>query len=222
MSFVARDFAMDGDDRGREFWEKHAANYDRSVKLLGRPFPRMLDLVGESVAGAANVLEVAAGTGLVTAAIAPRVQHLVATDYAESMVDALRKRVIENNLPNVACEHGDIYSLAYPPSSFDAVVACNVLHLLPDLPKALQGLCRVLRLGGKLIAPTFCHDETRSSWLVSRVLAVIGQPMHRRFTTASLREALEHAGVHVRLAETIPGLIPIGYVEGVLETALQA
>jgi hypothetical protein len=42
--------------------------------------------------------------------------------------------------------------------------------------------------------------------------------MHRRFTTASLREALEQAGVHVHLWETIPGLIPIGYVEGVLET----
>jgi ubiquinone/menaquinone biosynthesis C-methylase UbiE len=212
------DLEMASNDRDREFWEKHAANYDRSLKLLGRPFPRMLGLVGESVAGAANVLEVAAGTGLVTTAIAPRVQHLVATDYAESMVGALRKRVRENSLPNVACEHGDIYSLAYPPGSFDAVVACNVLHLVPDLPKALQALCRVLRLGGKLVAPTFCHDETRTSRLVSRVFAVIGQPMHRRFTTASLQEALEQAGLHVRLRETIPGFIPIGYVEGVLKT----
>ena len=210
---------MDGDDRDREFWEKRAASYDRSLKLFGRPFPRMLGLVAESVAGAANVLEVAAGTGLVTAAIAPRVQHLVATDYAGAMVDALRKRVSESSLPNVACEHADIYSLAYPPGSFDAVVACNVLHLVPDLPNTLRALCRVLRLGGKLVAPTFCHDETRSSWLASRVLAVMGQPMHRRFTTASLRESLEHAGVRVRLAETIPGLIPIGYVEGETVTA---
>ena len=206
---------MEGDDLDREFWEKHAANYDRSLKLFGGPFPRMLGLVGESVAGAATVLEVAAGTGLVTTTIAPRVQHLVATDYAEAMVAALRKRVGESGLPNVACEHADVYSLAYPPGTFDAVVACNVLHLVPDLPKALQALCRVLRPGGKLIVPTFCHDETRASWLASRLLALIGQPMHRRFTTASLREALEQAGIHVGHVETIPGLIPIGYVDGV-------
>jgi phosphatidylethanolamine/phosphatidyl-N-methylethanolamine N-methyltransferase len=210
---------MSADDREREFWEKHAANYDRSLKLLGRPFPRMLALVGESVAGSANVLEVAAGTGLVTATIAPRVQNLLAIDYAESMVGALRHRVRQNNLANVACEHADIYSLPYPSGSFDAVVACNVLHLVPDLPKALQALCRVLRLGGKLVAPTFCHDETLTSRLVSRGLAIIGQPMHRRFATASLREALEQSGIRVQLAEVIPGLIPIGYVEGIYEPA---
>ena len=208
---------MDGGDRDREFWEKHAASYDRVLKLFGRPFPRMLSLVSESVSGAANVLEVAAGTGLVTIAMAPRVGHVVATDYAEAMVSALRKRVVEAGLANVECERGDIYALAFPPSTFDAVVACNVLHVVPDLPKAIQALCRVLSLGGKLVTASFCHDETRLSWLVSRALAVVGQPMHRRLTTASLREAVEQAGVHVRLTETIPGLIPIGYVEGVLE-----
>ncbi len=218
MQPVWMDLVMGGGDRDREFWEKHAANYDRSLKLFGRPFPRMLSLVSQSVSGAANVLEVAAGTGLVTTAMAPHVGHLVATDYAEAMVGALRKRVGEAGLTNVECEHGDIYALAYPLGSFDAVVACNVLHLVPDLPKALQALCRVLSVGGKLVAPCFCHDETRTSRLVSRALAVVGQPMHRRFTTASLCEALEQAGVHVGFAETIPGLIPIGYVEGVLET----
>jgi phosphatidylethanolamine/phosphatidyl-N-methylethanolamine N-methyltransferase len=208
-------------NRDREFWEKHAASYDRTLKLFARPLPRMLSLVSEAVSGAANVLEVAAGTGVVTTAIAPRVGRLVATDYASAMLGVLQKRVREAGLANVECEYGDIYALAYPPGSFDAVVACNVLHLVPDLPKALQALCRVLSPGGKLIAPTFCHDETWTSWVVSRALAVIGQPMHRRFTTTSLRDALERAGVRVRLAETIAGLIPIGYVEGVLETAAE-
>jgi ubiquinone/menaquinone biosynthesis C-methylase UbiE len=210
--------SMDDLDREREFWEEHAASYDRVLKLFGRPFPRMLSLVSEAVSGAANVLEVAAGTGLVTAAMAPCVGHLVATDYASAMLGALRERVREAGLANVECEHGDIYALAYPPGSFDAVVACNVLHLVPDLPRALQALCRVLGVGGKLVAPTFCHDETLTSWVVSRVFALSGQPMHRRFTTASLREAFEQAGVQVRRVETIAGLIPIGYVEGEIQS----
>lgn len=208
---------MAGDDGDRKFWERHAASYDRALRLLGRPIPRMLALVGESVSGRTSVLEVAAGTGLATRAIAPRVGHLVATDYAEAMVRALRARVSGSGLSNVTCERRDIYSLDYPPGRFDAVVACNVLHLVPDLPEALRALCGVLRPQGKLVAPTFCHDETRLSRLASRVLAAVGQPMHRRFTTASLRRALEETGLRVDRTETIPGLIPIGHVEAVLE-----
>jgi phosphatidylethanolamine/phosphatidyl-N-methylethanolamine N-methyltransferase len=206
---------MSDDDLDRKFWEKRASNYDSAMKLFGRPMPRMLELVGEAVSATDEVLEVAAGTGLVTQAIAPRVRHLIATDYADSMVAVLQERIREAGFQNVECEHGDIYSLAYSPGRFDTVVASNVLHLVPDLPRALGALCRVLKTGGKLVAPTFCHDETRTSWLVSRGLALMGQPMHRRFSTDSLRDALAQAGLQVRFAETIPGLIPIGYVDGI-------
>jgi hypothetical protein len=41
--------------------------------------------------------------------------------------------------------------------------------------------------------------------------------MHRRFTAASLRQALERRGLRITRAETVPGLIPIAYVESVLD-----
>jgi phosphatidylethanolamine/phosphatidyl-N-methylethanolamine N-methyltransferase len=208
---------MNTAERERAFWDRVAPRYDLSMKLLGGPFPRMLELVGESVASADRVLEVAAGTGLVTAAIAPRVGHLVATDYAQAMLGVLRRRVEEAGFANVVCERADLYALPYPPASFDAVVACNVLHLVPDLSGALASLHGALRPGGRLIAPTFCHHQTLRSRLASRALSVFGQPMHRRFTTGTLRSALEQAGLRVPRAETLPGLIPIGYVEGVVD-----
>jgi hypothetical protein len=90
----------------------------------------------------------------------------------------------------------------------------------PEVGRALDAVCHVLRPGGKLMTPTFCHDETRLSWLVSRLLVTLmGQPMHRRFSAASLRQTLEQRGLRVSRAETIPGLIPIEYVESVLGTA---
>ena len=89
-----------------------------------------------------------------------------------------------------------------------------MLHLVPDLRGALAALQRVTRPGGRIIVPTYCHDETALSWLVSRVLAVTGFPGHRRFTVRSLREAVEAAGVRVTRSETLPGLIPISYIEG--------
>lgn len=200
-------------DPDRSYWERHAANYDRSLRPLGRPLPRMLELVGEAVAGRTRVLEVAAGTGLVTPVLARAAQEVVATDYASSMVDRLTAVVAERALDNVKCQQANLYALPFETASFDAVVAANVLHLVPDLQGAVASLASMLRPDGVLVVPTFCHDETRVSWMVSRLLALTGFPGHRRFKVSSLRAALEDEGVHVRRWERLPGLIPIGYVE---------
>jgi ubiquinone/menaquinone biosynthesis C-methylase UbiE len=57
---------METNHKDREYWDKHAKNYDRSMSLLGRPMPRMVELACEATRGLGSVLEVAAGTGLVT------------------------------------------------------------------------------------------------------------------------------------------------------------
>lgn len=118
----------------RNYWDKHAKNYDRSMALFGGPIPRMVELVGEAVRGATRVLEVAAGTGLVTPALAAGAEEVIATDYSASMVAALEHRVRDAGLGHVRCEQADLYALRFEPETFDAVVAANVLHLVPDLP----------------------------------------------------------------------------------------
>lgn len=200
----------------RAYWERHARKYDASLRLLlGRPIPRMLQLTGDAVRGCKRVLEVAAGTGLVTTAIAKSAETVIATDYAKSMVEMLGQRVKVGGLSNVTCEQADLYSLRFGPGEFDAVVAANVLHLVPDLAGALAAFQRVLKPGGRLVAPTFCHDETVVSCMISRALAVTGFPGQRRFTSKSLRAAMELADLRVSRIETLPGIIPIGYIDGI-------
>ena len=199
---------------GAEYWDKHAKNYDRSMMLLGRPIPKMAALAADAVRSASRVLEVAAGTGLVTVSIARSAKSVIATDYAAAMVEMLEQRMRALDISNVRCQRADIYALSFEAQSFDAVVAANVLHLLPDLPAALKNLRRLIRHGGVLIAPTYCHDETWLSWLTSRALAVSGFPGHRRFTAKSLRATLESEGLHVTRSDILPGVIPIAYIEG--------
>ena len=197
----------------KDYWERHARNYDVSLRwVLGRPLPRMMELASEAVRGKHRVLEVAAGTGIITSAIARTSDSVVATDYAEAMVEALESKIREAGLGNVSCEQADIYALDYADGEFDAVVAGNVLHLVPDLPAAIRALRKVTKPGGLLVAPTFCHDETRTSWVLSRLFAISGFPGHRRFTLESLRTALEENGLQVVQSESLPGLIPIGFV----------
>lgn len=198
------------DARARRFWDARASDYDRSMWLLGRPLPRAIALTCEHLRGSGRVLEVAAGTGLFTRPLAREVGTLVATDYAAGMVEQLRARVAD--LANVEVEQADVYALRCEPGSFDAVLAANVLHLLPDLAGALAALHRVLVPGGQLVVPTYVHAETLRSQVVSRLLALTGFPGRRRSSGDSLAAALEQAGFVVERRETIPGVIPIAWV----------
>ena len=46
--------------RDRKYWERHAHRYDRSLRVLNKSIPRLLELVAAAVRGS-RVLEVAAG-----------------------------------------------------------------------------------------------------------------------------------------------------------------
>ena len=198
-------------DDGRAFWDRTAARYDLSMRVLGGPLDAMLPLVAEEVNGRERVLEVAAGTGLVTRAIAPVVSELVATDYAAAMVTQLQQRVDELNLDNVQTRTLDLYALD-PEERFDAVVAANVLHLVPELDGALLALVSVLPPGGRLIVPTYCHDQHLVARMASGVLSLGGFPGQRRFTLDRLADALAQQGLVVRRRQLLQGLLPIGLV----------
>lgn len=197
-----------------QYWSRQARRYDRVMLVLGRPMPEVARLSADAVHGQARVLEVGAGTGLVTSALAGAVQQVVASDYADGMVAALQQRMRAAGHGNVQCVQADVYQLPYPDASFDAVVAANVLHLLPDLPAGLEALRRVVRPGGVVVVPTYCHAQTRLARAVSALMALAGFPGQRRFDLASLQQAVEAAGMTVTQATLLPGLLPIGFVVG--------
>ncbi|HEY5936678.1 MAG TPA: class I SAM-dependent methyltransferase, partial [Kofleriaceae bacterium] len=189
--------------------------YDKSTRFLSRPVPRMLELAVEAARGKARVLEVAAGTGLITTAIAPVVGELIATDYASEMVKQLEARLVDTGVTNVRCEQADIYNLRFDGGSFDTVFAANVLHLVPDLGGALASLRRVLKRDGVLVAPTYLHAETLRASVLSRVFALTGFPGRRRFSASTLRDAVAAAGFRVAREETIAGPFPVGFIEAI-------
>lgn len=203
-----------GDPHGLEYWEKNAHRYDRSMVLLGRPMAPLLRRLEEAARGAGRALEVAAGTGIVTVTLARRAREVVATDLSEGMLAELRRKVEALGLSNVRCERADLSALPYASGEFDLVVAANVLHLVPDLGAALAELVRVLRPGGLLAVPTFCHAQNVFAAAASRLAALTGLPVRRRLTLAALRSAVEGAGLTVERAQLFAGFFPIGHVEG--------
>ncbi len=194
------------------FWQEQARRYDRAVRLLNRRFDEMARAVASSVQGCGEVLEVAAGTGLVSQRLAPKVGRLVATDTSTEMLKILEGRLNAGSHSNVEIRIADAQALAFDDQTFDAVVMANLLHLLPEPALALREARRVLRPGGVLCAPTFCHGEHLLAHGVSRVLAMVGFPVVTRFSGDSFGRLFKQEGLRVQERQRFPGVLPLCFI----------
>jgi len=98
-----------------------------------------------------RVLELAAGTGVVTRALAsalPESVSLVATDLNQSMLD--HASALGTRRP-VEWRQADALQLPFQDGIFDAVVCQFGVMFFPDKPKAFSEARRVLRPGGIFI-----------------------------------------------------------------------
>ena len=204
--------------RHREFWRRQARSYDRAIDLLNSRFDEMALDVAAEVEGA-EVLEIAAGTGLVTQRLAPRAKRVVATDQSIEMLDILRARMEEIGGDNIHIQLADAVELPFANASFDAVVMANILHLLPAPMRALAEARRVLRPGGVLCVPTFCHGQNLLARTVSRLLGVVRFPVVTRFSGDTLLILVEDSGFAVVKQTRYRGLLPVTSIIAVKGTS---
>ena len=97
------------------------------------------------------MLEVAAGTGVVTRALAvalPERVSIVATDLNQPMLD--QAAALGTRRP-VEWRQADAMPLPFPDGAFDAVVCQFGVMFFPDKARALSEARRVLRPGGRFI-----------------------------------------------------------------------
>lgn len=188
-------------------WDRVAPLYDLAVSALNR---RVYDGTGAVVARLIRpgdtVLECACGTGTITAAIAPACARVVATDYSEGMLKQAGKKLAR--YPNVVVEQADITHLRYADDSFDAVVAANVIHLLPEPGDALKELKRVTRPGGMIIVPTYVIPKKRAHTIFLKLISRCGVHFQEHFDPASYRAFFERMGCVGVTYRVVRGRIP--------------
>src|SRR6187549_3830807 len=135
------------------------ANYERYLgPFLFEPYAD--DLVSRLQHKKYNdILEIACGTGRVTAHLARSVQFdtLVATDLNPDMIDMARTKVKSNKIKWMQANAMD---LPFADRYFDLVVIQFGIMFFPDKQKGLKEAYRVLRTGGKIIYSTWNKVET--------------------------------------------------------------
>lgn len=129
------------------------ALYDRHMgPMMFEPYAH--ELARRLPRHAVHVLELAAGTGRVTRRLLEcPVAELVVTDISPPMLDEARRGLGET--PRARWHIADAQQLPFQDAAFDAVVCAFGLMFVPDRPRALREVRRVLRPGGTLLATTW-------------------------------------------------------------------
>lgn len=132
--------------------------YDRHLgPILFQPFA---EVVAERLSETdRDILETAAGTGVVTRAIAAAVprSNILATDLNQAMLDVAAEKTRAGHLK---WQQADAQSLPLEAGSFDVVVCCFGIMFMPDKQAAYREARRVLRPKGRFIFTVWDRIET--------------------------------------------------------------
>lgn len=140
-------------------------------------------------------LDVAAGTGHVSRALAPFVRAIVALDAVDAMLEQGVEQARASGLRNIVFQRGEALALSYPDDIFDLVVTRLSLHHLSDPQQAVAEMVRVCRPGGRIVLVDLVRDPAHPP---PDELERIRDPSHLRvLTRAEISTALAEAGAAV-------------------------
>ncbi len=129
------------------------------------------------------VLEVGCGPGglwLSNHERIPASWTITLTDFSPGMMQEARKNLGEERF---TYEVADAQALPFADASFDTVIANHMLYHIPDLPRALGEIRRVLKPGGYCYASTFGRYHMRE----------LDELMRKRWPKSSWRSLGESA-----------------------------
>lgn len=100
-----------------------------------------------------RILDLAAGTGTSSAALARSGASVVAADFSEGMLEVGRRRQAGN--PLITFVHADAQALPFGDAEFDAVTMSFGLRNVEQPKQALAELFRVTKPGGRIVICEF-------------------------------------------------------------------
>jgi demethylmenaquinone methyltransferase/2-methoxy-6-polyprenyl-1,4-benzoquinol methylase len=155
---------------------------------------RLIDLAGSSAD--LRVLDLATGTGDIAFAFASQRARVTGLDVTIRMIELAKAKPARGRCPVFLV--GDMTALPFASGSFDIVTTGYGLRNVPDLPRAIDEMLRVLKPGGQALSLDFNRPDNavvRAVYLayLTIVGGVLGWLLHRdpdtyRYIPASIRQ----------------------------------
>jgi SAM-dependent methyltransferase len=138
-----------------------------------------------------DVLEIGAGSGTFTIALAEIFSSLTAVDICPDLLEIARSKQSSINLLCMDAHH-----LEFPDDSFNAIIGCSVLHHL-DWDLALQGFFEKLKPGGviRFSEPNLLNPQIFVQKNVPFIKRYVGDsPDEYAFTVWQIERSLKKIG----------------------------
>lgn len=189
------------DNREARFWDRMADRYAAQPVPDEAVYRRKLALTAERLTPTDHVLELGCGTGTTAIHHAPHVECYTAIDVSAAMIGIARDKAAgaEVSAQGLEFRVGTVASVAPPVRPYDVVLVHSILHLLDDVPSALEHINRLVRPGGLIIGSTPCIADF---FPLFRVIGPIGRtlglmPRVNVFSTHQFKGWLSDAGHEV-------------------------
>lgn len=198
--------------REENVWNRFSLIYDMFVKKDEKAYKEIIEQTALILKPEDKVLEIATGTGIIALGLCEYIEYIEATDFSPDMIALADKKASQMGISNIHFSVQDAYNLNYSSNSFDAIIICNTLHIMPEPEKALSEIKRVLKQDGKLIAPTFVHAQSIEAGVLSRLMSLTGFRTYNKWTQQSYYDFLVHNGFEVSISKEIKASFPIVYI----------
>jgi len=121
------------------------------VHAAGPDLDAARERVSRGVKSDAQVLDVGAGAGHLSFAVAPAVARVVALDPSPAMLATVRAAAAARGLPQIETQEGCAHALPFAAASFDLVCTRYSAHHWFDVPRALAEMRRVVKPSGFIL-----------------------------------------------------------------------
>ncbi|GAA4070169.1 demethylmenaquinone methyltransferase [Microbacterium laevaniformans] len=141
-------------------FDEVAAGYDRTNTVLSLGNDRLWRIATTRAIAprpGQRILDLAAGTGASSVALARSGAEVVAGDFSPGMIAEGRRR--HGHVPNVTFVEADAMALPFSDGEFDVVTISFGLRNVNDPKKALAEMLRVTAPGGMLLVCEFSHPQ---------------------------------------------------------------
>ncbi|TWT60945.1 class I SAM-dependent methyltransferase [Rubinisphaera italica] len=193
-----------------EFWDKSAGNYDKTEQRFEHIHRKSRENARKHLKVGDVVLDYGCGTGTAACELANQVKEIHAIDISSKMVEAAKGKADARNLQNVSFLQADIFDERYKEESFDAILAFNILHTVPNPQDVVERFHEMLKPEGVFISVTPCL-RGKMSFLVNlqiqfvRILCavrIIPIPI-RRLKSSELDDLIANGGFQAIYTEVI-------------------
>jgi len=147
------------EEEGAKYWDREARSHDMKVEKHKRKYRTMvkhiIDLTDPKKTDV--VMEIGAGTGVVSLLLAPKVKKVIAVDISKEMLRIAKERAMETGVNNIEFVRGTFHNPSIAEKA-DIIITIDSLHCTADgnyKKHAIEVMHDHLKDGGRI----FLEDE---------------------------------------------------------------